>query len=95
MRLKLSQSLLVALEHALGEGSEILAALRAALGGELGPAHGYSMIELDDELVQRISASVDGLEKRSWLPPYFGPLTAREIRHEWNTAVEAAKAAAA
>lgn len=95
MRLKLSQSLLVALEHALGEGSEVLAALREALGGDLGPVHGYSMVELDDELVQRIGESVEALEKRPWLPPYFGPLTAREIRHEWHTAVEAAKATAA
>lgn len=95
MRLKLSQSLLVALEHALGEGSEVLAELRSALGGDLGPAHGYSMVEIEDGLLQRIDECVNALEKRSWLPPYFGPLTAREIRHEWHTAVEAAKAAAA
>jgi hypothetical protein len=93
MTLKLSQTLLVALEHAFGD-SEILSELQSALGGNLGPAHGYSIVTLDDDLVRRITASVESLEKRAWLPPYFGPLTAPEVRHEWRTAVDAAKAAA-
>ncbi len=95
MKLNLPHALLIAMEHAFGESSSAIGELKAALGRELGTARGSVVLELGDDLVQRIDASVDGLEKRPWLPPYFGPLTAREIHEQWRTAVKAAETATA
>jgi len=94
MKLRLSHTLLVALEHALGESPNLLNELTAALGRGLKDADGFHPITLSDELVERIGVTVTGLEKREWLQPFFGPLTAQEIKQHWRAAVESARSTA-
>lgn len=91
MKLKLSYNLLVAMEHSLGDAPGLLADLKSALGGALGSPHEVRVVAMDDELVHRIDGAVGDLDKRSWLQPFFGPLTAAEIKQQWSAALDEAR----